>query len=81
MRGCIDTRFLRIIVFMREPQFRGTRVANMPATYGIITLHELLVCASFDSVTRRSSHYQPITAILYTSRMGTVAKAMQADGI
>ena len=27
----------------------------------------------------RTGHYQPITAILYTSRMGIVASAIQAD--
>jgi hypothetical protein len=32
-------------------------------------------------IIRASCHYQPITAILYTSRTGTVASVIQADSV
>ena len=35
----------------------------------------------FRLIIRARCHYQPITAILYTSRTGTVASVIQADSI
>jgi hypothetical protein len=35
----------------------------------------------FRLIIRASCHYQPITAILYTTRTGTVASVIQADSI
>jgi len=35
----------------------------------------------FRLIIRASYHYQPFTAILYTSRMGTVARVIQADSV
>jgi hypothetical protein len=35
----------------------------------------------FGSIIKVSRHYQPITAILYTSRMTTVASAVQEDSV
>ena len=35
----------------------------------------------FRLIIRASCHYQPITAILYTSKMSTVASVIQADRI
>jgi hypothetical protein len=35
----------------------------------------------FRLIIRASCYYQPITAILYTSRTGTVASVIQADSV
>jgi hypothetical protein len=35
----------------------------------------------FRLIIRASCHYKPITAILYTSRTGTIASVIQADSI
>ena len=37
------------------------------------------ICSAFGSIVKVSHHYQPITAILYASRMATVASAIQVD--
>lgn len=39
------------------------------------------ICSVFGSIVKVSHHYQPITAILYASRMATVASAIQADKV
>ena len=39
------------------------------------------ICSAFGSIVEVSHHYQPITAILYASRMATVASAIQADKV
>ena len=39
------------------------------------------ICSGFGSIVEVSHHYQPITAILYASRMATVASAIQADKV
>jgi hypothetical protein len=39
------------------------------------------ICSAFGSIVKVSHHYQAITAILYASRMATVATAIQADKV
>ena len=39
------------------------------------------ICSAFGSIVEVSHHYQPITAILYASRMATDASAIQADRV
>jgi hypothetical protein len=39
------------------------------------------ICSAFGSLVKVSHHYQPITALLYASRMATVASAIQADKV
>ncbi len=40
-----------------------------------------VICSAFGSIVEVNHHYQPITAILYASRMATDASAIQADRV
>ena len=54
-----------------------------PSTSALSPNHSVTeaICSAFGSIVEVSPHYQPITAILYASRMTTVASAIQADKV